>query len=334
MVTAVVNQSGSQPVRLTWTIVQPGDHLLFPSPIIRGASTSAIPVQLSIPPLSGTTRYDLTIMCEGSGVSNQTNVATGTYSGSVNCIASAQHATACVTAIGTSGRSYAVGNVAPIAASGTTTISVGAWSGGYDFSATVTGAGGFDTNSMLVAPAPVAGAFGVVYHFASGPGGDPMTIGPASIPQQWGGTTFVELQSSVSPSHTVELSRAFASSSSLSLSLTSDFLPIFDASLDAGLPRPKVTITSNAATADYDLVIIKVADWYLIAPGRVGALEYPVLPSDLLPTGSTTSLVGACVRESSEVSGYADAKLDPYRAAAVTESEASSYGDPLVCAFD
>ncbi|MDB4954898.1 MAG: hypothetical protein JWO36_2467 [Myxococcales bacterium] len=332
MITMIVNSSAAPRVqRLTWTLVQPGEHLLYPSFVIRGATNRTLPVSLSIAALTGATSYDLTVMCERAGTSNM-QVTPGTIAVDVTCIGSAQHVTARVRANVGSATSFAVGDVVPIASTGTTTIPMGAWMNASLLTATIHGGSAFDQDVIGAAFAPTPGGFGTGSSFRFAPGGDPVTIGPVEVPGQWGGISFVALDSSMMPRHALELAQAYTTPSAYDLTVGTSFLPPIDATLDAAFPRAEVTWHPQSAMADTDLVIIKVTDWTIIAPGHPGKLRYPALPVDLMPT-ATTSLIGVCTKDSIDIAGYDAARLDPFAIVTANNFRGSCFGDPIAGDF-
>jgi hypothetical protein len=194
-------------------------------------------------------------------------------------------------------------------------------------SATVTGGSQFTSDGLAIGPAPTAGDFGAIFYIGFG-SGDPATLGPVAAPPQWGGITAIVLQTMATPpalGHNLGLSRAYTTPASYSVSVATDFLPIVDATLDAGLPRPRVTFTASGTIPALDLADASVSGWVLLAPGQVGTLSYPDLPSDLLPSAAS-ALDGACLWESPQIAGYGAVRLDPLSLWSATQTQLSCLG--------
>jgi hypothetical protein len=336
MVTLIVSASDNpEPSLVTWTDVQPGEHLVFPSPILRGVTTKSVPFSLTVPVLTGATRYDVTVMCEIAGVRTIANAAPGPLSGTAACPSSSTALTAAVRATLSSSVSFATGDTAPIAATGQTAVTIGAWTSAASVDATITGAAVFDRAAILIGPAPMPGAFGTTYATSVGAGGAAASTGSVTTIAQWGGVELVQLASmtATAAQQTLDVSRSYSSPSSISLDVSGDFLPLVTASLAQPLPRPYVSWSTPAGAVIADMFVAKVGSWYLIAPAREGTVEYPDLPSDLRPTSNAT-LVGACVCAVSGSPGYETTHLDPYGAVLATDSRSSCLGDPLVASFE
>jgi hypothetical protein len=328
MVTAVLDvgagpDSPAQRSLLTWTGVSPGEDLLFPSPVIRGATVQTVHVSLDVPVLTGTSTYDVEVLCEGGGGMTMDGVPTGAFTADLQCQGSATKVTASVRAQGTT-TSYAVGDLAPITA-GAATITLGAYAAAQPTTATVHGEPGFDSNIMGLVPAPDA-QWGATLYAEFGAAGDPITIGPHALPATWAVKASVYLSTQAMPAHTVFWSKSYAQPpTAIALQAGTDFLPRVDASVAGTWPRPTVTWSFASTAPDADIAAARVDTWSILAPGHPGTLQYPELPADLLPTGEVT-LKALDVLDDAALTGYGQAHLDPLQLMIDTDVKASSFG--------
>jgi hypothetical protein len=308
---------------LTWTGVSVGETLLFPSPVVRGATEQVVHVSLDVPVRTAAGSYDVELLCEGGGGMTMEGVPTGPLTADVSCLGSATKVTASVLAHGIM-NSFAVGDLAPITA-GAATITLGAYAPAQSTSALIHGAQGFDSNVMGLVPAPNA-QYGATLYGEFGGAGEPVTIGPHAVPATWAVKASVYLSSRETPTPTRFWSKYLAPApATIDLQASSDFLPRIEASVSGSWPRPTVTWSFASTASDADIAAVRVDTWSIMGPGHPGTLQYPELPADLLPTGPV-ELKAVDVVDDDDVTGYAQAHLDPLQLLIDTDVKASSLG--------
>ncbi len=327
MVTAVLDigpgpDMPAQRSLLTWTGVSPGEALLFPSPVARGATEQIVHVSLDVPVLTGAGSYDIELLCEGGGGMTMDGVPAGPLTADLSCRGSATKVTASVRAEGTT-TSFAVGDLAPIAA-GAATITLGAYAPAQQTTAVIHGEPGFDSNLMGLVPAPDA-QYGATLYAALGGAGDPVTIGPRTVPATWAVKASVYLSTQAMPQHTLYWSQYLATPPTTIDLQATDFLPRVDGSVSGGWPRPTVTWSFASSAPDADIAAARVDTWSIVGPGHPGTLTYPQLPADLLPTGDA-ELTAIDVFDDAAVTGYPQAHLDPLQLGTDSDVKASSFG--------
>jgi hypothetical protein len=335
MVTAVLDigaapDSPAQRRLLTWTGVSPGEDLLYPSPVVRGATVQVVHVSLDVPVLAGAPSYDLELLCEGGGGTSIDDVPTGPFTADLECLGPATKVTAAVRARGTT-TSFAVGDLAPITG-GAATITLGAYAAARETGAIIDGAPDYDANTLgLVAtPSP---QYGAILHAVFGGGGEPISLGTIDVPAVWAVKASVYLSTRATPAHTLYWAKYLASApSEIDLRPTQDFLPNVDGSVTGGWPRPTVTWSFASAVPDADLVAARVDTWSVLAPGQPGSIRFPELPADLVPTGAA-ELTALDVIDDTAVTGYAQAHLDPMQLLIDTDVKASSFGQAFGALF-
>lgn len=315
---------------MTWTGVSPGEDLLYPSPVTRGATAQGVHVTLEIAPLAGAASYDVELLCEGGGGASTEDVTTGTFTTDLQCLGSATKVTASVRARGTT-TSFAVGDLAPIS-SGAATITLGAYAAAREPGAIVDGATGYDANTLGLVPTP-SRAYGATQFLAFAGAGDPVSLGTIELPTTWAAKASVYLSSRAMPAHTLFWSKYLEPvPTEIDLRADTDFLPRVDGSVSGSWPRPTVTWSFASSAPDADIAAVRVDTWTIMGPGHPGSLQFPELPADLLPTGEV-NVKAIDVIDDAAVAGYAQAHLDPLQLLIDTDARVSSFGQAFSALF-
>lgn len=328
MVTMVIDPSDDDRRLFTWTEVQPGDELYFPRLFASDVATKTVSVELTIPAATNVTSYDVYIQCEGGGDNGLPDGApAGTYSEDVECNASAQHVAVMVRADDGTNEQFAVSAITEIAASGPTTVTLGAYAAAAQPTVTIHGTAGLDSASLGLAPGATSDYGSVSFFSFADITADPVTVGPRGVPPTWFSHTSVTLRSSQEPMHTLAIQREQASPASLDLTTATDFAPLITAQLDAPLPRPTIT-WSTARSFAADLVTVNAGHWLVAARPEPGSVRFPAVPADLLPDGPA-ALVAVNLIDATAVAGFDEARTDPGLPFVDRELVVSSLGDPL-----
>ncbi len=310
----------------TWTEVQPGDELRFPLLEQRGASKT-VEVVVVVPALADVSSFDVYVQCEHGGGGLSTPTPAGPFTKQVECPASATAVAVMVEAEDATSTRYAVSAVTPIAASGATTLTLGAWMPAASPTVTVHGTAGFDQAIAGFVPGAEVGYQSVQMASFANAVTDPLTIGPRHVPATWRNRTMVALSKSTEPGETLQLSRDQATPASLDVATATDFLPRLSGQLVAPLPRPSITWSmSRDATAD--AVSINAGHWVIVARPQPGTVRFPEVPAALLPTGPA-SVVAINLIESPTVADFAAHRTEPLRAYNAPDYTLSSIGDLL-----
>ncbi|HEY5921689.1 MAG TPA: hypothetical protein VIV11_08460 [Kofleriaceae bacterium] len=327
MVTMVLEDDEGYRGLYTWTEVQPGDRLLFPSLFERGITPKNVDVSVTIPALSGVTTFDVYLQCEHGGGGLSDPSPAGTFTKSLECGSNATAVAAMVLAENGSTAQYAVSAVTPIAASGTTSVTLGAWMAAARPTVTLRGTAGFDRGSMGLTPGATPDFHSVTMLSFADPLTDPATLGPRNVPPTFSTRMSVYLSTPEMPRRSVQIGRRYATPMSLDLMVTTDFLPLVSAQLTAPLPRPTITwSTARAATAD--AVYLNAGGWLLVTRAEPGAVRFPELPSAYLPTKPAV-VQTVVLMEAKNVAGFDALRRDPALPYLDPEHSASSLGDSI-----
>ena len=332
MVTMVVDANELPARRIfTWTGVQPGDELYFPSILSRGITTKVVQVQLTVAALAGASSYDLQIMCEGGGSSTLSNVVPGTSVINVSCRSDAQAVTGRARATTASGRSFALGEIASISGSGPTTLQLASWSSATSTTTTITGASGYESVTVALMPIP-SFAFEGTATLSSAAISDPVVVGPALLPSSWMIKSTISLSTAGQPRHTASLAHTYVSTpGSIDISAPEAFLGQIVSSLKQGLPRPEVTWQPAASLGDGTIVFARIGDWSMIREGGSLTIRFPELPPDLLSTSANLESVE--VVKSASITGFNDIRTDPIQVFLLPEHQTTVVGTPFAGVF-
>jgi len=324
MLTLVAASDMREQHTFTWTRVQPGDDLIFPSLIRHGVQDQLVHVQLTVPALAGASNNQLFIVCEHYGVANLGSVPVGPLSTDIYCETSAQSVIAWIEATTSQGVEYAVGDVTPIASSGATAISIGAWAAPATPTTTITGATDFQRADLGFSPGLPPDPFGSEYLQMNPLDAGATTFEPQPLPAPLPGD--VEYRVTTTDTRALVIHRPYtAPPPSVDLSVDADFLPAISASLDAGLPRPRMSWNAARPVAGIDIAFVRTASWIVATDGTSDSVLFPELPPDLVPT-DTHPLYDVDLIESPELNGYDDVRADPLRAYFTHEHRITSAG--------
>ncbi|MEO8551556.1 MAG: hypothetical protein ABI678_16375 [Kofleriaceae bacterium] len=292
---SIIRTDASRTEVLTFTAVQPGDHLVH-----TGRSMPAIEraVDVTVPVQTGATGYQLIAVCSAThleitstqnpGVVHMTPSCTGA---SVSVIATAQ----------TSAKPIALATVA-LAASGTTTMTLPAFAPPVVSTLHAHALGAYTTGLYATFAKPSGNLLLLGDTMGNVSGGSltltsPIVAGEAGIEVELDGPG-----PGTTKQHTLLVRGVATIPASVDLT-AADLLPPVTASIDTA-PRPTVTwdSTAHAAVALFE-IHAGDASWNLVAPPVPGAIRYPELPGDLWPGGAPV-LTGAGVLESTAVTSY------------------------------
>lgn len=328
MVTMVIDPSDDDRRLYTWTEVQPGDELRFPVLFAADVTTKTVSVELTIPAVTNVSSYDVYIQCEGGGDNGLgPSAPAGAYTEDVECNAAAQHVAVMVRADDGTNEQFAVSPITEIAASGPTTVTLGAFAPAALPTATIHGTAGLDSASIGLVPGASSEYGSVSFLSFAEITGDPVMVGPRGVPPTWLTRFSVTLRSSQEPMHTLAIEHEQNTPASIDLTTATDFAPLITAQLDAPLPRPTVT-WSTARSFTADLVTVNAGHWLVAARPEPGSVRFPEVPADLLPDGPA-ELVAVNLIDAMSVASFDEARRDPGKAFSDREFVVSSLGDAL-----
>ncbi len=272
MVTLVLDDDTDDHGLFTWTEVQPGDELLFPSAVPRGVTQKMVDVEVTIPAVTGVTSYDVFVQCEHGGGGLSDTAPAGVFTKAVECPSNATTLAVMIEAENGSSSQYAVSAVTPIAASGVTTLSVGAYAAAALPTVTFRGTAGFDRAYAGFIPGATADFHSVTMLSFANSVTDPVTVGPRKVPATWRQSVLAIIGDSAVPQHTLQISRQQTTPGPLDVNVMTDFLPLVSAQLRDGLPRPSIAwTTARAATAD--AVYVNAGNWLMVTRAQPGTVR-------------------------------------------------------------
>src|SRR5688572_22460891 len=284
MVTMVVDDGDMYHGLFTWTEVQPGDQLLFPSLNPRGVTAKMVDVEVTVPAVTGVTTYDVYVQCEHGGGGLSDPAPAGVFTKTVECPSNATALAVMIEADNGNTSQYAVSAVTPIAASGKTTLTVGAYAPAALPTVTFRATVGFDRAYAGFVPGATADFHSVTLLSFAGNVTDPVTLGPRAVPASWHHNIVAAIAQSAEPTHALQISRQQAAPMPIDVNVTTDLLPLLSAQLGDGLPRPSITwSTARAATAD--AVYVNAGKWVMVTRAQPGTVRFPEVPAGMLPTG-------------------------------------------------
>ncbi len=327
MVTMYLDDNDGYHGLYTWTAVQPGDELWFPYPQPHGVTAKTVDVEVNVPALVGVTSYEVYVQCEhgGGGLSDPAPV--GTFTKSLECPSSTTAVAAMIEADDGTSTQWAVSPTTPLAASGPTTITVGAYMAAATPTMTVHGTTGFDRAFGGYVPGATADYHSVNMLVFTNITADPVTLGPRAVPPTWTTRMNVAVSQSAEPTHTLQLGRLQTTPMPLDVAVATDFQPLLSAQVATGLPRPSITwSTARATTAD--AVYINAGGWVIATRAEPGTVRFPEVPSALLPDGPA-EVKAVTLIDAKSIAGFEDLRRDPIMPFNDPEFSASIIGDPF-----
>ena len=301
MVTTSSLAPGGQRQNMTWTNVQPGDHLVS---LDRQAATVPRDVVITFDGFFQATEYDVIAACAPNHFTFTSRPDTTAVDLSPQCTANPATITVVTTAKAPTASGYAVTSI-PIAATGTTNIAMPPLDPATPSTLTLYHASKFtnaryDTyTSPAGNPVPIGDAMATV-------SADTITIANAPALQ---GKGAIEITAG-DPTHRTQLFRSVpALPATLELD-GNELLPFVTGTIDTATTRPTV-VWGTDAPADGDEAIIEIqqdgidgpVEWDLAMPPVAGSVRFPELPVDLWPA-TTAKLTSLAVFESSAITSF------------------------------
>jgi hypothetical protein len=310
MVTVHQIEQPQQNVRIvTWTGVQPGDHLVDPR---RAPATSEHTVDVTVSAVTGATQYYLAVACPG-GRGSYGFVSMGLTTRTINCPVGATTISVLARAEGASTTSFAVIDNVTLAANGSTAVTLNAWQpAAGSVTASINGLTSFASGYGVVTTLRAAVADRLPsydYTFETLPSGN-FTFQPVSV-MSGAGDVVVQLESasSATPRRSLVHRASFtAFPTTLALSVGVDTLPLLSASIGSNALRPMI-VWSAAGALQADGFAAEVryrssTQWLLSAPAVPGSVLFPVLPTDLEPVEPTVDRLMVLAANPVSVTGY------------------------------
>ncbi|NVB79122.1 MAG: hypothetical protein HOV81_12045 [Kofleriaceae bacterium] len=327
MVTMVEDTNRQGRGLFTWTEVQPGDELAFPSPVRDDLSPQTVQVALTIPTVPTAGSYEVFLQCEHGGGGLGESAPAGAYTRALECPPTSTSIAAYVITEATDSPQIAVSAVTPIATTGTTTLTVGPWMTPARPTITLRGAAGFDLKYAGFSPGAASG-FQSVTHLSSTSGAtDPATIPPRDLPPTWRNHVTVAVGTNASPRAMLAIARDQATPTSLDLTVGTDFMPMLSAQLTAPLPRPTITWTVPGSVPAADIVLANAGRW-LIAARPQNVVRFPEVPASLLPA-APASVLALMLIDGQTITSFDEVRKDPVRVHELAEFRSTSLGDQV-----
>ena len=327
MVTMVLVDGGDEHHLFTWTEVQPGDELVFPSLQPGGLTPKMVDVEVTVPPRAGVTTFDVYVQCEHGGGGLSQPAPAGVFTRTVECMSSATAVTAMVAAEDNGVTQYAVSEITPIAATGPTSLTLGSWTPAASPTVTVHGTAGFDRAFASYVPGPTPEYHSVSMLSFENVSSDPVTVGPRDVPSTWGNQIVVGITQTAEPAHTLQLALDQTTPMAVDLTTATDFLPLVSGELTAALPRPSITwSTDGPATAD--AVYLNAGTWLLVTRAEPGTVRFPEVPADLLPV-EPAKVQAIVLIDAKTVAGFEDVRRTPARPYMDREYTVSTLGESI-----
>ena len=301
MVTTSALETGGSRRNMTWTNVQPGDHLVS---LDREAATVPRDVAITFGGFFQATEYDVIASCAPDHYTFTTQPDTTPVAFSPQCTANPATITVVTTAKAPTASAYAVVSM-PIATTGTTNIAMPQLDPATPSTLTLYHASKFtqaryDTfTSPAGNPVPIGDAMATV-------SGDTATVANAPALQ---GRGAIEITAG-DTKHRTQLFRALPTLPA-SIELDGDeLLPLVTGTIDVATTRPTV-VWGTDAPAQGDAAIIEIqqdsnsgpVEWDLALPPVAGSVQFPDLPADLWPA-TTAKLTSVAVYESSAITTF------------------------------
>jgi hypothetical protein len=288
-----VDGAGSTHV-VTWTEVQPGDHLIHTS---HAQPATQRDVTVQVPALAGATEYQLLATCSPNHLELTSTSNPGAVMMTPECTGSAVSIS--VTAKTATSSQLAI-MTTPLAASGPTTVTIP----GYSTPATSTLSAHDLGAAELVAYSTYARQSDNLLALDRGTAVPTAGAATATAPLFAGAGGYdVEVDTTAGSGTQRSLVIRSVAAVPASVEITpADLLPAVTATLDANTPSITWDSTAHGAAA---LLAMRAGnnEWDLIAPGVAGTVTFPQLPTGLWPTG-TLQLTGAAVFESADATTY------------------------------
>jgi hypothetical protein len=305
MVTMVIESDFTRSAAFTWTGVQPGDHLVFPTQLFRDQTGVPYAVEMTIPTVAGASSYQVVYACDDGVVSlAETTPAPGVFDDMAVCSAHATKLATTVIATQPSGAaSYAIGNLTPLAA-GTTAIALSA-PGGEALPITIHG--GLDGDGAIAfagwIPARGYGGFDLLANATFDATGTATTTIDVPATGPLVASAFVNTQA---------ISRGIANRLFASLPAaieiqSTELLPAIEPTFDMG--GPSTVVTWGVTAIDADIALINVGNWGLAADANARIIQFPPLPAGTFQPD--TSGNGLLIVDQIDAVTYDDVRQDP-----------------------
>jgi len=285
MVSVYSKPTGLTPTVMTWTNVQPGDHLISLDRIDANVTHD---VTVVLPAETGATGYAFYAACSPTRVTFASTTDPGPDAITAHCAPSATSITVIATPKGTTTPAPMSFATVPFAASGTTTVTLAAYQQRPATTITAHGVTGY-ANAFLGAIASTTEVMVLENGGIVKITGSDASFVTGTIPGA--GAVDIELVSE-SSAKSARLVRTLASFPSTVDVDASEMLPVPTGTIDAATTRPAITwaaASSTAATATFEVDIGALGsrvEWDVVAPPVPGSFQLPEMPADLVAPGA------------------------------------------------
>lgn len=301
MVTTSAQAPGGRRQIMTWTNVQPGDHLVS---LERASPTVARDVAIALGGFFQATEYDVVSSCAPNHYTFSSLQDTTEVDFAAQCTANPATITVVAVAKAPTASGYAVTSM-PIAATGTTTITMPPLDPATPSTLTLYHASKFTTARYVTYASPAGNPVPIGDVMAT-VSGDTVMVANAPTLQGHGA---IEIDAGDATRRT-QLFRALPTlPTSIELD-GNELLALVSGTVDAATTRPTVVWSTDApAQADQALVEIQqgsnngAIEWDVALPPVAGSIHFPDMPADLWPA-TTAKLTGVAVFESSAITTF------------------------------
>lgn len=294
MVSVVEVDGGGITHVVTWTEVQPGDHLIHTN---RAQPTTQRDVTVQVPALAGATEYQLLATCSPNHLEFTSTPDPGTVTMTPKCSSSAVSIS--VTAKTPTSSQLAI-MTTPLATTGPTTVTIPSYPTPAVSTLTAHDLGAAD----LVAYSTYARQRGNLLSLARATAVPSAGSATATAPLFEGAGGYdveVDTMAATGTRHSLVIRSVAAVPSAVELT-AAELLPAVTATLDASGPSITWDSTAHGAAA---LLAIRAGHnkWELIAPGVGATVTFPQLPAGLWPAGAL-QFTGVAMFESADATTY------------------------------